>query len=244
VPSNMRSFERLWLGFEGDGGGCAAGVGRHGGHPSSFVSRGADAPGLLLEGDAPSAPIFLNGAASPRESAATTEVLGSTEEAHRRWPEGRSEQGASKAKVNPPVGFRGALPRRVCFWRAMLRQRRFFLNGAASPRESAATEHRPPVRFRGALTRRGAGALFVPGSASALRSVGYESEASGALARALAGRFERVCGRRPVDFSTSRARGAPDSARGRARSPGPALPLHFEFPGLRTSLPDGFFFSV
>ena len=43
-------------------------------------------------------------AASPRESAATTEALGSAEEAHRRCPEGRSEQGASKAKHRPSVG--------------------------------------------------------------------------------------------------------------------------------------------
>jgi hypothetical protein len=32
----------------------------------------------------------------------TTEAQGGAEEAHRRWPEGRSEQGASKAKVVPP----------------------------------------------------------------------------------------------------------------------------------------------
>jgi hypothetical protein len=31
----------------------------------------------------------------------------------------------------------------------------------------------------------------------------------------------KKCGRRPVASSTSRARGAPDGARGRARSPGP-----------------------
>ena len=30
-----------------------------------------------------------------------TEALGGAEEAHRRWPGGRSEQGASKAKVDP-----------------------------------------------------------------------------------------------------------------------------------------------
>ena len=30
-----------------------------------------------------------------------TEALGSAKEAHRRWPEGRSEQGASKAKDGP-----------------------------------------------------------------------------------------------------------------------------------------------
>jgi hypothetical protein len=59
-----------------------------------------------------------NGAAPPRESAATTEALGSAEEAHHRCPEGRSEQlparraiqlgeGASKAKHRPPWGFEG-----------------------------------------------------------------------------------------------------------------------------------------
>ena len=32
-----------------------------------------------------------------------TEDPGGSEEAHRRWPEGRSEQGASKAKVDPPI---------------------------------------------------------------------------------------------------------------------------------------------
>ena len=31
-----------------------------------------------------------------------TKELGSAKEAHNRWPEGRSEQGASKAKVGPP----------------------------------------------------------------------------------------------------------------------------------------------
>jgi hypothetical protein len=38
-----------------------------------------------------------------------TEALGSAKEAHRQWPEGRSEQGASKAKYGPSHG--GALPR-------------------------------------------------------------------------------------------------------------------------------------
>ena len=37
----------------------------------------------------------------------TTEAPGGAEEAHRRWPEGRSEQGASKAKVIPPFGTAG-----------------------------------------------------------------------------------------------------------------------------------------
>jgi hypothetical protein len=32
-----------------------------------------------------------------------TEDPGGAEEAHRRWPEGRSEQGTSKAKVDPPI---------------------------------------------------------------------------------------------------------------------------------------------
>ncbi|MFM8981762.1 MAG: hypothetical protein ACKOLA_02445, partial [Spartobacteria bacterium] len=43
-----------------------------------------------------------NGAVAPEAWADTTEPLGRGEEAHRRWPEGRSEQGASKAKVSPP----------------------------------------------------------------------------------------------------------------------------------------------
>ena len=33
-----------------------------------------------------------------------TEALGSAKEAHRRWPEGRSEQGVSKANDDPPIG--------------------------------------------------------------------------------------------------------------------------------------------
>ena len=43
-------------------------------------------------------------AAPPLKWDDTTEAQGGAEEAHRRWPEGRSEQGASKAKVIPP-GF-------------------------------------------------------------------------------------------------------------------------------------------
>ena len=39
----------------------------------------------------------------------TTEAQGGAEEAHRRWPEGRSEQGASKAKDLPP-GFDAHAP--------------------------------------------------------------------------------------------------------------------------------------
>ena len=38
-----------------------------------------------------------------------TEALGSAKEAHRQWPEGRSEQGASKAKDGPSHSC--ALPR-------------------------------------------------------------------------------------------------------------------------------------
>ena len=41
-----------------------------------------------------------------------TEVAGVAEEAHRRWPKGRSEQGARKAKVDPPRIH--ALPRGSC----------------------------------------------------------------------------------------------------------------------------------
>jgi hypothetical protein len=45
-----------------------------------------------------------------------TEALGSAKEAHRRWPEGRSEQGASKAKVEPSqVSNRAAA--RFWLWR-------------------------------------------------------------------------------------------------------------------------------
>jgi len=36
-------------------------------------------------------------------TALTTKPLGGGEEAHRRWPEGRSERAASKAKQRPPV---------------------------------------------------------------------------------------------------------------------------------------------
>ena len=39
---------------------------------------------------------------SRKSTALTTKPLGGGEEAHRRWPEGRSEQGASKAKQRPP----------------------------------------------------------------------------------------------------------------------------------------------
>jgi hypothetical protein len=49
-------------------------------------------------------------AALPQMWALTTETPGGVEEAHRRWPEGRSERGASKAKHRPPVVFRGVLP--------------------------------------------------------------------------------------------------------------------------------------
>jgi hypothetical protein len=46
-----------------------------------------------------------------------------------------------------------------------------------------------------------------------------------------------ICGRRPVDFSTSRARGAPDSGRGRPRSPGPCGSLSMRFPRHRLKRP-------
>jgi hypothetical protein len=55
-------------------------------------------------------PCRKNGPRFAREStAATTEPLGGGEEAHRRWPEGRSERGASKAKHRPPGS--------MCVWR-------------------------------------------------------------------------------------------------------------------------------
>jgi hypothetical protein len=44
----------------------------------------------------------------PQTWAPTTETLGGVEEAHRRWPEGRSERGASKAKHRPPSFSMGA----------------------------------------------------------------------------------------------------------------------------------------
>ena len=86
-----------------------------------------------LEGDAPSAPTFAaacqDGDAQRigwsrlciqqrRRCAAeawddTTEAPGGAEEAHRRWPEGRSEQGASKAKVIPPFGTKGGAERAI-----------------------------------------------------------------------------------------------------------------------------------
>ena len=40
-----------------------------------------------------------------------TEATGVVEEAHCRWPKGRSEQGARKAKDEPSHGFRIALSR-------------------------------------------------------------------------------------------------------------------------------------
>ena len=42
--------------------------------------------------------------ASRKSTALTTKLPGGGEEAHRRWPEGRSERGASKAKQRPPGG--------------------------------------------------------------------------------------------------------------------------------------------
>jgi hypothetical protein len=76
-------------------------------------------------------------AASPQMWALTTEPPGGVEEAHRRWPEGRSERGASKAKHRPPVVFREALPRQprsagvppAWVSRSMARSRRLFSLG-------------------------------------------------------------------------------------------------------------------
>ena len=69
----------------------------------------------------------------------TTEALGGAEEAHRRWPEGRSEQGASRVRAGceqgkgrPSIGERPGGALRVIgaaapveTWRAMLRRRPF-----------------------------------------------------------------------------------------------------------------------
>ena len=63
------------------------------------------------------------------------------------------------------------------------------------------------------------------------------ASASGATPRTLAGRLDKECGRRPVVFSTSRARGAPDSARGRARSPGPRADARVRERGAWSSRP-------
>lgn len=43
-----------------------------------------------------------------------TEATGVAEEAHRRWPKGRSEQGARKAKVYPTKIY--AIPRGLKNW--------------------------------------------------------------------------------------------------------------------------------
>jgi hypothetical protein len=43
-----------------------------------------------------------NGAFAPETWVLTTETSGGGEKAHRRWPKGRSERGASKAKHRPP----------------------------------------------------------------------------------------------------------------------------------------------
>jgi hypothetical protein len=53
-------------------------------------------------------------AKSVRSWVKPTEAPGGAEEAHRRWPEGLSEQGASKAKVDPPI--HNALPRSRVIW--------------------------------------------------------------------------------------------------------------------------------
>jgi len=64
--------------------------------------------GCSRESGAPAArlpPSIRQSRACARKSTAlTTKPPGGGEEAHRRWPEGRSERGASKAKQRPPGG--------------------------------------------------------------------------------------------------------------------------------------------
>jgi lysophospholipase L1-like esterase len=62
----------------------------------AFGRHGRDAHAPILGADAPGE------AAGPLDTDDTTEVLGSTEEAHRRWPEGIAKRAVSKAKVVPP----------------------------------------------------------------------------------------------------------------------------------------------
>jgi len=66
--------------------------------------RGAAAQIDSREGQRPRLPPSIRqGRVCARESTAlTTKPPGGGEEAHRRWPEGRSEWGASKAKQRPP----------------------------------------------------------------------------------------------------------------------------------------------
>ena len=47
--------------------------------------------------------LFVERRVAPEVWALTTETLGGGEEAHRRWPKGRSERGARKAKHRPPI---------------------------------------------------------------------------------------------------------------------------------------------
>ena len=66
-------------------------------------------------------------------------------------------------------------------------------------------------RNRPSPPRQGRGRAMVSGSASA----------PGRTTPRPRGVTQKKCGRRPVESSTCRARGAPDGTRGRARSPGP-----------------------
>ncbi len=134
------------------------------------------------------------GAASPRESDDTTEVLGSAEEAHRRWPAGLAMREASKVKVVPPskpppsrenrFPLGGALsdPYDSTRWRPSPPKiparsaAHSSEKGAAAPHASRTTRRSSLHCFRGALPR--------------LWSRGARSP-SGAPARAPAGRFEK-----------------------------------------------------
>ena len=60
-------------------------------HPYPFLSKGAAAPLVRSV-----IPVVSN-------TAPTTKPPGGGEEAHRRWSEGRSERGASKATRRPPI---------------------------------------------------------------------------------------------------------------------------------------------
>ena len=62
-------------------------------HPYQFLSKGAAAPIWHMV-----PPVVSN-------TAPTTKPPGGGEEAHRRWPEGRSERGASKATRRPPAAL-------------------------------------------------------------------------------------------------------------------------------------------
>ena len=60
---------------------------------------------------------------------------------------------------------------------------------------------------------------------------------SGAPPRALAGRFEKKCGRRPVDFSDKSGAGRTRQRPGRPRSPGPWGSTSVRFPRQRLTRP-------